>query len=463
VCLGIPYLAHAKGIELDLIQKGGFDPNDFGFVLFDPGSGVVLSQFQSDKAFIPASMIKLATALAALEVLGADFRFETSVLAAPDRTGALRLQLVGGGDPVLVQEDLQGLARQLRSALADRAVGQYLYDDANLPYVPQIDPTDDALKPYNPPVSALSVNFNRQWLRWSRDALTRAMSVRLLPNLGDATAGLASARSVDGRSIQSHGLGPVVYLLDPLVPSAGQRRIAVLQPALRTAAMLRDYAAQADLSLPLPMAGSKRPFGAKPIASHLSRPMLAIAADLLEYSNNLSAELIGFATAEKLHPGVDGLPASAKAVQVWLDSVAPDISRSGWSSFNQSGLTSRTRATPNAFLALLRYANARTYGPDQLPFAQLLHEREIVEGEDGMSLRAKSGTMFYARGLAGELRGASGRPLLFVMMHTDFAARLRYEADPMRYTAPVQIRANAWLREARAVEAAILGEWAKTY
>jgi hypothetical protein len=47
-------------------------------------------------------------------------------------------------------------------------------------------------------------------------------------------------------------------------------------------------------------------------------------------------------------------------------------------------------------------------------------------------------------------------------MHTDFASRAGYERNPKRYTAPIQIRANGWLRRARMAEQAILEYWAKT-
>jgi hypothetical protein len=52
--------------------------------------------------------------------------------------------------------------------------------------------------------------------------------------------------------------------------------------------------------------------------------------------------------------------------------------------------------------------------------------------------------------------------LLFVLMHTDFASRAGYEGNAARYKAPVQIRANRWLRRARVAEQAILEYWAKT-
>jgi serine-type D-Ala-D-Ala carboxypeptidase/endopeptidase (penicillin-binding protein 4) len=447
--------------ETELIQASGFAPGEFGYLVLDPATGETLRSHQPNTVFIPASMIKIGTALAALEVLGPEHRFRTTVMAKPV-AGGLHLHLSGGGDPVLVQEDLDALADALVVPVAGRPVVRFTFDDTRLPFVTQIDPSDDGIKPYNPPISALSVNFNRQWLRWSRDETSRAMVVRLLPGLGDALAGLAPKRTDDGRSISSLGQSPMVYLLDPLVPSAGQRRIAVRQPALRTAAMLRAYAARAGLALPEPIVQAVEPAGAEPVAAHESRAMLEIAVDLLKYSNNLSAELIGLASAQKLKPGVRSLASGAAVVRGWLGKTIPDVTRLGWQSANQSGLASQTRVTPAALLALLQFANARRYGPEQMPFSVLLRETEFASQGAGGKLHAKSGTMFYARGQAGQLLTASGRPLLFVLMHTDFASRSGYEGNARRYKAPVQIRANGWLRRARVAERAILEYWAKT-
>lgn len=62
---------------------------------------------------LPASLSKLATAVTALETLGPDRRFETTVLLAPN--GALVLR--GGGDATLRTRDLDTLAAQATAAL----------------------------------------------------------------------------------------------------------------------------------------------------------------------------------------------------------------------------------------------------------------------------------------------------------------------------------------------------------
>ena len=68
------------------------------------GSSDVLFGFNPDLAPIPASTIKLLTGGAALEQLGADYRFTTTAVAASPLSGGTiqgPLYLVGGGDPLL--------------------------------------------------------------------------------------------------------------------------------------------------------------------------------------------------------------------------------------------------------------------------------------------------------------------------------------------------------------------------
>jgi D-alanyl-D-alanine carboxypeptidase len=75
-------------------------------VVGDPASGRVLFSRQGNSPATPASTAKLATAVAALDVLGPGARFTTRVVEdtgagqAPAR-GPARIILVGGGDPTL--------------------------------------------------------------------------------------------------------------------------------------------------------------------------------------------------------------------------------------------------------------------------------------------------------------------------------------------------------------------------
>src|SRR4030095_12218263 len=70
----------------------------------------------ADQPLVPASNLKIVTALAALRVFGPAHAFTTRgyVDAAPDREGAVAtLYVRGGGDPGLTSEDYWRLAADL--------------------------------------------------------------------------------------------------------------------------------------------------------------------------------------------------------------------------------------------------------------------------------------------------------------------------------------------------------------
>jgi D-alanyl-D-alanine carboxypeptidase/D-alanyl-D-alanine-endopeptidase (penicillin-binding protein 4) len=69
--------------------------------------GRPVAAHNADVAVIPASLQKILLAAVALEVLGPEYRFTTSVLAPPAVDGVVDgdLYLVGGGDPLLVSAE----------------------------------------------------------------------------------------------------------------------------------------------------------------------------------------------------------------------------------------------------------------------------------------------------------------------------------------------------------------------
>ena len=71
-------------------------------VLVVDSKGDELIAQNADTPFVPASVTKIVTAWLALEVLGADYRFETRFYLDAKRV----LYVKGGGDPYLISEEL---------------------------------------------------------------------------------------------------------------------------------------------------------------------------------------------------------------------------------------------------------------------------------------------------------------------------------------------------------------------
>ena len=80
-----------------VVSSPVFGPQ-LGVLVTDLATGRVLYARNPAAGFAPASTNKLATAIAALQVLGPSARFRTTVVASPGRSSIV---LVGGGDPTL--------------------------------------------------------------------------------------------------------------------------------------------------------------------------------------------------------------------------------------------------------------------------------------------------------------------------------------------------------------------------
>src|SRR6476620_5214521 len=87
-----------------------------GLVLVVNADGDELVAQNADEPFVPASVTKIVTAWLALEVLGADYRFQTQFYLDKDRV----LYVRGGGDPFLISEELAVLATQLVAAIGKK-------------------------------------------------------------------------------------------------------------------------------------------------------------------------------------------------------------------------------------------------------------------------------------------------------------------------------------------------------
>ncbi len=116
-----------------LVRRGLADGS---IVVLDAATGTVLLERRADRPLIPASTTKLATAAAALTVLGPTTRLPT-VVYRDDTT----IYLVGGGDPTLVRRSggdplaggsasLRELARATAAAFTAQTPVTVVYDDS---------------------------------------------------------------------------------------------------------------------------------------------------------------------------------------------------------------------------------------------------------------------------------------------------------------------------------------------
>lgn len=126
-------------------------------VVASPG-GRILFSHHPDVERIPASTLKLLTALAAFYYLDTDFRFTTEFFA----DSKANLKIKGQGDPLLISEVVSDIAGLLAADFhgGRRRFKHLLLDNTYFSAPITIPGVSGSSEPYDAPIGALCVNFN---------------------------------------------------------------------------------------------------------------------------------------------------------------------------------------------------------------------------------------------------------------------------------------------------------------
>jgi len=475
----VPHLS-----EADLIAAAGFEPDQVGYLVFDLDTGEYLTGHNATQAaFLPASVMKVPTTVAALSVLGPDYTFPTLVRFEGDRLGGLwhgTLALVGGGDPVLEAADLRQLVGMLKAAGLERLDGPFVYDDSALISAPVLEPSQPVEYSYNPGLSALTLDFNRVRVEWNGDAVTFVGTHGTPPvapirmerdhqpaGWSRAGAPLHHAFLPQGTH-DANGLIVERWKMSPRAPNHGAMWLPVKAPAPFVAAVFRALAADAGMTLPEPQP-ALGPARGTIVAQHFSQPLNSIVTAGLKHSNNLLAELVGLSTTRQLEGRPLSIPDSAARLERWLTETLSWVDWTGFHMANHSGLSPDSRASPEQIVSILRYAIDKNWGgesylhlmpsrsfpdPDGRVVASLVHAGDLKP-----IVWAKSGTMFHGRGLAGVARGRSGNRLVFAVFTSDLKARQAFDDGYRHYIRTAVSAAKRQLGRARDLEHALLLKW----
>lgn len=431
------------------------------YVIVDLQSGSSIAERDADRLHIPASSAKLATAVAALELLGPDHRFRTQVLATgPIEQGVVRGDLIlkGGGDPLLDIPDLIPLIEQLKQKGVLGVDGRFLIDDRSLPRLSEIEPTQPTEAAYNPGLSALSLAFNRVSLRWKKPA---GLAVETVPRLEEASFESASRDHLPpgGVRLKQADDGNVVWQLADKGARLSKRSLPVKDAGLHAGRVFADLARLYGIDLPVPER-LDHALESRLIASRESKPLRDLVRDMLWYSNNLMAELIGLSAARTLSPDVISLDQSADILLKSLEGDHSDVSWQNAKLDNHSGLSSNARLTPEQLAAVLRRGWNTGALSSLLPGSGWSGTlaRRFNEPDQAFRVWAKTGSINYVATLGGYLLSSSHSPAAFVIMISDEAARAAYDAAPRR-TRAGEKQAQAWHSDAEEAMDEIVERW----
>lgn len=434
-----------------------------GFVVADAASGEILEGLNPLLPLPPASVTKAVTCGYALERLGPDHHFETRLVAdGTISNGRLDgdLWLVGSGDPTLDTDTLAAMAAALRQQGLRDVTGRLMVADGALPSIFAVDPSQPPHVGYNPAISGLNLNFNRVHFEWVRQAgdYTIAMDARsetLRPaveiarmRISDRNDPVYTYENVNGRDQWTVARGAL--------GDRGSRWLPVRRPSAYAAEVFVTLARAAGIGFSAIGQAPVAPLGAVPLVTHRSAPMAVILRDMMRWSTNLTAEVVGLKATMAGGQMPDDLAQSAGAMSAWMRARL-GARQAGF--VDHSGLGDQSRIRPHDMVSAL-VAAGPTGALRQMMRAQpMLDQRGRPIADHPVQVAAKTGTLNFVSSLAGYARLPTGRDVAFAIFCADTARRdALTEAERERPEG-----ARPYNQRAKRLQQQLIERWAALY
>ena len=437
-----------------LVDAPEFRSSNWGLLVVDPVRAETLYARNADKLFMPASNMKLLTAATALVQLGADYRWNTTMLVRGTvRDSVLTGELIvrGNGDPSVSAHMQQGDALAPLRALADslrahgiaRVRGRLVaapspFTDAPLGYGWSWSDLDDA---YSAGVDALYFNEGftevvvyggmragdavRAVTRPARTYPALLVQARTVAQLarGASAADSAAAKAIEVGQDSSHAgvlvTGTVAAGDSVMVEITFRHQTNAYLAALTEAMAARGLVVE---GAPSAITGDERL-----LFTMRSPPLRDVLPFFEKPSQNQIGEIL-FKTLALEKTGVGRADSAAKVVarQMLAWGAAPD----GFAIHDGSGLSRHDYVSPRTLIHVLDAIR-------QQPDFRLFYDALPVAGVDGTirnrmkgtpaagNLHAKTGTLDKARSLSGYVTTADGRMLLFSVLCNNYVVPTR--------------------------------------
>lgn len=399
----------------------------------EASTGAALINHNAEAAFKPASIMKVVTTYAALEVLGENYVWNTPVyMTGSLQNGELRGDLIfrGVGDPSMSFDRIRDFCAQLYRRGVRVIKGDVIIDKSFFGFNADVPEQfyREAENPWNLPPQPLLVNGKLVTLTLLADKKTGLTKASVEPDLpgvkvdnrvtigsgecGSGQVGLDVAGDAKAAVIRLSGVYPEqcgafvkkvsVLSADAYFSAAFRRSFELLGGRVEGSVRAGQIAAQARFLGSIP-----------------SDSLMQILRETNKNSNNLMARQL-FLTVGAVLTGKPPSPAeSVRAIRAWLTQRVPDTA--SFVMENGAGLSDQERVTAKGMVSLLDYIRTA-------PFAAQFLDTLPAVGEDGtmrQRLReqpvagrsvAKTGTLRDTRAIAGIVVSKHGRSYIFCMI-----------------------------------------------
>lgn len=383
-------------------------------------------QHRSEAPMQVASVMKLLTTYAALDLLGPAYSWSTPVFidgTVRDGTLAGNLYIQGQGDPQLVMERLWLLLRRIQGLGITRISGDIVLDNSAF-YVPDQDAAafdGEPLRPYNVRPEALLINYKSIVMTFTPEPGGRVARVQYDPPLWGVqtqdSVPLGSGACNDYRAgLKADFSDPLRIRFGGALPaSCGEKiwPIAYADPASyaprAVQGLWRGMGAGLDGSARWGTVPAKLLEG-KPLLEWRSPPLAEIVREINKYSNNTMAQQVFLTLGREGGSGVARAEQSRAVLQKWWETRigtldAPLVD-------NGAGLSRIERFSARALGLLLQHAYRSPVMPEllaSLPISgidgTLIRSKALSAG----SAHLKTGSIAGVNAVAGYVDAASGK------------------------------------------------------
>ena len=411
-------------------------------------SAKTLLSHRASAAMQVASVMKLATTFAALELLGPSYTWATPVfIDGTVREGVLygNVYIQGQGDPKLVLERMWLLLRRLQGAGIASIRGDIVLDRSAFD-VPESDPgafDGEPLRPYNASPDALLLNYKSLVMTFTPAPGGNVAHVQYDPPLAGVqtqdTVVLSATACNDYRAtLKPDFSNPLRIRFTGSYPlSCGERvwPVAYADPANFAPRAVQGLWGTMDGKLSgLVRFGNvpARLVSEKPLFEVRSAPLAEIIRDINKFSNNVMAQQLFLTLGRDSNGSVGSFPASRFVIQRWWqERISQD---EPLNVDNGSGLSRTERISAQALGRLLQSAYRSPLMPElisSLPISGIDGTMKRSKSNSQGSAHLKTGSINGVTAIAGFVHATSGKHYVLVALvnHPNApAARAAFDA-----------------------------------